>query len=108
MNKLVKHGKFREDLYFRLNVFPIYLKPLRERKEDIIPLFNYFLNQFFVQKNYEVEDAVHEIIINYHWPGNVRELKNIAERLSILCYDCIITTNRLPQELILSEMNFNH
>ncbi len=107
LNMLVKEGKFREDLFYRLNVFPIHLKPLRERKDDIIPLFNYFLNQFSYQKQCEVEDDVYEIMKNYHWPGNVRELKNIAERLSILCYDCKITINRLPQELILDKIDID-
>ncbi|MEJ5351381.1 MAG: sigma-54 dependent transcriptional regulator [Melioribacteraceae bacterium] len=105
LSKLVKEGKFREDLFYRLNVLPIHLKPLRERKDDIIPLFNYFLNHFSYQKKYEVEDAVYEILKNYQWPGNVRELKNITERLSILCYDCKITVNRLPQELILDNID---
>ncbi|MGB9665618.1 MAG: sigma-54-dependent transcriptional regulator [Ignavibacteria bacterium] len=105
LSKLVKEGKFREDLFYRLNVLPIHLKPLRERKDDIIPLFNYFLNQFAYQKQFQVEDAVYEILRNYSWPGNVRELKNITERLSILCYDCKITTSRLPQELLYNKVN---
>jgi DNA-binding NtrC family response regulator len=100
LSKLVKEGRFREDLFYRLNVIPINLKPLRERKEDIIPLFNYFLSQFANQKKFEVEEKVYEILTNYYWPGNVRELKNLVERLSILCYDCKITVNRLPSELI--------
>uniref|UniRef100_A0A832G6T1 Sigma-54-dependent Fis family transcriptional regulator n=1 Tax=Ignavibacterium album TaxID=591197 RepID=A0A832G6T1_9BACT len=107
LSKLVKEGKFREDLFYRLNVLPIHLKPLRERKEDIVPLFNYFLNQFSYQKKYEVEESVFEILKNYHWPGNVRELKNLTERLTILCYDCKITSSRLPQELFSSEMDYS-
>lgn len=107
LSKLVKEGKFREDLFYRLNVLPIHLKPLRERKEDIGPLFNYFLNQFSYQKKYEVEDSVYEILKNYRWPGNVRELKNLTERLTILCYDCKITSSRLPQELFSTEMDYN-
>lgn len=107
LSKLVKEGKFREDLFYRLNVLPIHLKPLRERKEDIVPLFNYFLNQFSYQKKYEVEDSVFEILKNYHWPGNVRELKNLTERLTILCYDCKISSSRLPQELFSTEMDYS-
>lgn len=107
LSKLVKEGKFREDLFYRLNVLPIHLKPLRERKEDIVPLFNYFLNQFSYQKKYEVEDSVYEILKNYRWPGNVRELKNLTERLTILCYDCKITESKLPQELFSTEMDYN-
>ena len=107
LSKLVKEGKFREDLFYRLNVLPIHLKPLRERKEDIVPLFNYFLNQFSYQKKYEVEDSVYEILKNYRWPGNVRELKNLTERLTILCYDCKISSSRLPQELFSTEMDYS-
>ncbi len=103
LSKLVQEGKFREDLYYRLNVLPIHLKPLRERKEDIIPLFNYFLNRFSNQKQFEVENNVYDILKNYRWSGNVRELKNLAERLSILCFDSKITTDRLPQEIILTK-----
>ncbi|MFA3781632.1 sigma-54-dependent transcriptional regulator [Melioribacteraceae bacterium 4301-Me] len=105
LNKLIKEGKFREDLYYRLNVLPINLKPLRERKDDIIPLFNYFLNQFAYQKQFQIEENVFEVLQNYDWPGNVRELKNITERLSILCYDCRITTSRLPGELFSNKKN---
>ncbi|MDF1612545.1 sigma-54-dependent transcriptional regulator [Stygiobacter electus] len=103
LKKLVLEGKFREDLYYRLNVLPIHLKPLRERKEDIILLFDYFFNRFSNQKQFEIENNVYEILKNYHWPGNVREIKNLAERLSILCYDSKITTDRLPQEIISNE-----
>lgn len=103
LNKLVQEGKFREDLYYRLNVLPIHLKPLRERKEDIIPLFNNFLSKFSNQKQFEIESSVYEILKNYRWSGNVRELKNLTERLSILCYDFKITAGRLPQEIISNE-----
>lgn len=103
LSRLVQEGKFREDLYYRLNVLPIHLKPLRERKDDIIPLFNYFLNRFSNQKQFEIENNVYDILKNYRWSGNVRELKNLAERLSILCFDSKITTDRLPQEIILTK-----
>lgn len=105
LQKIVKEGKFREDLFYRLNVLPVHLKPLRERKDDIIPLFKYFLNQFSHQKIFDVENAVYEILKNYHWPGNVRELKNLTERLSILCYDCKIIVSRLPQEIFASDVD---
>lgn len=105
LSSRVKEGKFREDLFYRLNVLPVHLKPLRERKDDIIPLFNYFQNQFADQRKFQVEENVYEIVRNYSWPGNVRELKNITERLSILCYDCKITTNRLPVELLSNKID---
>jgi len=99
LEKLIEEGKFRRDLYFRLNVVPIEVKPLRNRKEDIIPLFIHFLKQYTKSENYEFEEGVVEILQNYHWPGNVRELKNIAERLSILCKNCKILLENLPPEL---------
>ncbi|MFN4111827.1 MAG: sigma-54-dependent transcriptional regulator, partial [Ignavibacteria bacterium] len=108
LKQLIKEGKFREDLYYRLNILPLNLKPLRERKEDIIPLFHYFLSEFSEGKNYQIDDNVYEILLKYFWPGNVRELKNIAERLSILCYDCKIDASRLPPELVTnSSINFS-
>ncbi len=83
----IKKGNFREDLYYRLNVVPIHVPPLRERKEDIPILANYFLNKFSYErdgKNRKLTDSAIEVLKNYHWPGNVRELKNLMERLVIL------------------------
>lgn len=79
----VKSGKFREDLYFRLNVFPIWIPPLRERREDIPLLVKYFLNKYQYRGN-ELPAELTDQLINYDWPGNVRELKNILERAMIL------------------------
>jgi len=79
----VKAGRFREDLYFRLNVFPIWIPPLRERREDIPLLVEYFLKKFQYQGEKLPADIMDQLI-NYHWPGNVRELKNILERAMIL------------------------
>jgi two-component system, NtrC family, response regulator AtoC len=85
--KLIKEGLFREDLYYRINVFPIQLPPLRKRKEDIIALANWFISEF--QREYSrpfemlTEEAQKELL-NYHWPGNIRELRNCIERASIL------------------------
>jgi DNA-binding NtrC family response regulator len=78
-----KQGKFREDLYFRLNVFPIQIPPLRERREDIPLLVDYFLDKYNYQGNKLSKDVI-EQFVNYDWPGNVRELKNILERAIIL------------------------
>jgi DNA-binding NtrC family response regulator len=83
--ELVSQGKFREDLYFRLNVFPIYLPPLRERKKDIPLLLNHFLDQQAKKTNKPAkrfsEKALFLLTKHYHWPGNVRELQNLVERL---------------------------
>jgi two-component system response regulator PilR (NtrC family) len=83
--KLVKEGKFREDLYYRLNVMNIHLPPLRERREDIGLLFNYFLNRFSKKygKKIKVDDDVVTLLESYDWPGNVRELEHLVEQLVI-------------------------
>lgn len=82
----IKNGSFREDLYYRLSVVPLYIKPLRERKEDIAPLCAYFLDRF--NQKHQVHKALSiqalELLEDYPWPGNIRELKNIIERLAIL------------------------
>src|SRR5690625_4827744 len=82
----VKNGNFREDLYYRLNVIPIKIPALRERKEDILSLIHYFIHSF--NDKYELSKAISKRAIDalqqYHWPGNVRELKNIIERLIVL------------------------
>ena len=83
----IKKGNFREDLYYRLNVVPIHVPPLRSRKEDIPILANYFLNKFSFEKDgksRKLTDAAIDVLKNYHWPGNVRELKNLMERVVIL------------------------
>ncbi len=87
LKTLVESGHFREDLYYRLNVFPIFIPPLRERKDDIPRLAYYFLKLFCRKTGKRVEgfsDEALEALVQYDWPGNVRELKNIVERLVIL------------------------
>jgi len=83
----VDEGRFRADLFYRLNVFPIHVPPLRERREDIPALINHFISQFDRRMNKQVT-RVHrktmELLMNYHWPGNVRELENIVERAMIV------------------------
>jgi len=82
----VKKGTFRQDLFYRLNVFPIYIPPLRERKEDIIPLAFYFLKKFsekYGKKIRNISNSELSKLLNYHWPGNVRELKHVIERAVI-------------------------
>ncbi|NOZ62989.1 MAG: sigma-54-dependent Fis family transcriptional regulator [Calditrichaeota bacterium] len=88
LEKAVKNGEFREDLYFRLNVVAIDIPPLRERKEDIPLLARYFLNQFSKSMTKPVCDISEEamkILMKYHWPGNVRELRNTIERAIVVC-----------------------
>ena len=108
LKQLVAQGKFREDLYYRLNVWPIYLKPLRERKEDIPILFNKFLEGFCGKQRITVEPEVFEILKNYSWRGNIRELKNLAERMTILAYDGVINVEKLPVEYLNDSYNYEY
>ena len=98
----IKKGTFREDLYFRLNVIPIEVPPLRERKEDIPLLVNEFLNEFSKGSITMEEEAV-EALFNYDWPGNIRELRNLIERLVILSKDNVIRKKDLPKQFLSSE-----
>ncbi|MCL6634407.1 MAG: sigma-54 dependent transcriptional regulator [Peptococcaceae bacterium] len=96
----IEKGDFREDLYYRLNVIPIHLPPLRERKEDIPLLAEHFLNKF--QHTYlvnKISPAAMEMLCNYHWPGNIRELQNVIERAAIICQGSEIQPVHLPKEL---------
>ena len=97
LREMIGEKKFREDLYYRLNVFPIYLIPLRERKEDIVLLSLYFLNDFNLKHGYDKKLNYDTMInfLNYDWPGNVRELKNSIERLVLLARNDIIA-NAVP------------
>lgn len=95
---LVKKNVFREDLFYRLNVFPIFLPPLRERKEDIPLLATHFLKQFRKELNKQIEgfsDEAMNLFMNYQWPGNVRELKNTVERLLITVEGDVIKLEHL-------------
>ena len=98
----VQDKKFREDLYYRLKVVPIYIPPLRERKEDIYLLLKHFLNQFNNQfhKNFqEIDDGAYQVILNYPWPGNIRELKNVVERIVLLEDDVVLHAKHLPASI---------
>ncbi len=90
----VEKGKFRSDLFYRLNVFPIYLPPLCERKEDILILADYFLNKFATENVKPIQGFTADAkawFLEYHWPGNVRELKNVIERAVLLCDVQLVT-----------------
>ncbi|UCG27690.1 MAG: sigma-54-dependent Fis family transcriptional regulator, partial [Bacteroidales bacterium] len=100
--KMVDDRDFRKDLYYRLDVIPIHLPPLRERKEDIMKLATLFLNS--TKKQSEVRAAyfspeVIDALEGYYWPGNIRELKNVIERVAILCDAEIIEAKHLPKEI---------
>jgi len=105
LKKAIKEGKFREDLYYRLNVVPIELPPLRERKEDIPVLVRHFLGIFTREFGKEIKDITSvamEAFMNYGWPGNVRELRNVIERLVALTKEEVISHERLPLDILLS------
>ncbi|MBS3970863.1 MAG: sigma 54-interacting transcriptional regulator [Clostridia bacterium] len=99
LDRMVKENKFREDLYYRLNVVPIYIPPLRERREDILPLAISFLNKINSKYNRKCKlcQEICFLFEQYSWPGNVRELKNIIERLIIMSEDEIISSSYLPE-----------
>lgn len=89
LQQMVKEGKFREDLYYRINVLPLFIPPLRERKADILPLAEKF-REDFCQKNgveHLFDDATKEMMLAYDWPGNIRELRNLVERAVIIAPD---------------------
>lgn len=102
LEKMVKEGAFREDLYYRLNVVPIHIPPLRERKQDIPLLLNYFLQQSNRLNDASVEEFdenAMEVLLAYDYPGNVRELSNIVERVVVLKKRGVITIEDLPEKL---------
>lgn len=102
LEELIANGKFREDLYYRLNVFPIYLPSLRERKTDIILLSDYFLekyNKLYIKNIRRISSPAINMLMAYHWPGNVRELENTIERAVLVSSDEVINAYDLPPSL---------
>lgn len=100
--KETEKGNFRQDLFYRLNVVPITIPPLRERKEDIIPLVLFFMEEFNreIKRNYRgLEPEAAQALLNYSWPGNVRELRNTVERVMSLYHAENIQLQFLPQEI---------
>ena len=98
----VKNGTFREDLFFRLNVMPIQLPPLKDRPEDISILSQHFINRFNIslEKNIKgITPAAMSILLKYHWPGNVRELGNVIERAVVLAEEAILVPENFPLDL---------
>lgn len=103
LKQMVRHGEFREDLYYRLKVMEITLPPLRERMEDLPLLVDHFVNRFEKKFNIRipgVSDEVMQAFMNYPWPGNVRELEHSIERAAVLCRDSMITLDHIPSEIV--------
>ncbi|MBI5584471.1 MAG: sigma 54-interacting transcriptional regulator [Deltaproteobacteria bacterium] len=108
LEELMEKGKFREDLYYRLNTFPIMVPPLRQRKTDIMLLADFFLEKYGQEhgkKITRISTTATDMLMNYHWPGNVRELENCLERAIILCTDGVIHGYLLPPNLQRSDLN---
>src|SRR5439155_3142616 len=87
LERMVREGGFREDLYYRLKGVPLYVPPLRERREDILPLARLFMERFakqFRKSSKRIEPAAEQMLVDYGWPGNIRELKNMFERTVLL------------------------
>lgn len=97
----IQSGKFREDLYYRLSVFPLTIPPLRERREDIIDLLQYFLEHYRREHQPIIHDFSHsaiELLKGYSWPGNIRELQNISRRLLLTIENEVVNADNLPPE----------
>ena len=102
LDELVAEGKFRQDLFYRLNVVPIRVPPLRERREDVRELASYFLAEFCARNNFRprtMDEDVLPMLERYEWPGNVRELRNTVERMAILTPGHRITVDSIPMEI---------
>jgi transcriptional regulator with PAS, ATPase and Fis domain len=104
LEEAVRQGNFREDLYYRLNVIPLVIPPLRERRSDILPLINHFL-QHYCQR-YHLTRSISPVAINYllryDWPGNVRELQNLIEFLVVMSPETLISEQQLPDKILKS------
>ena len=102
LEQSVEEGSFRGDLYYRLNVFPIYMPPLRERKTDVLLLANFFLEKYAKENQKEIRrlsTPTIDMLMQYHWPGNVRELENCIERAVLLCDGSVVHGYHLPPTL---------
>ena len=102
LEEAVENESFRGDLYYRLNVFPIYLPPLRERKTDILLLADHFLEQYAKENQKDIRrfsTPAIDMLMDYHWPGNVRELENCIERAVLLCNEGVVHSHHLPPTL---------
>ncbi|OPX95689.1 MAG: Limonene hydroxylase [Syntrophorhabdus sp. PtaB.Bin047] len=107
VEKMVKTGTFREDLYYRLNVVPFYIPALRERREEIPFLIKHYLNEFNSRYSLKVKltQEVVERLTAYRWPGNVRELANLVEQLVVLANEELVTVDHLPKRFSIPERN---
>jgi Nif-specific regulatory protein len=106
LEKMIEQGVFRQDLYYRLNVYPIHVPPLRERKTDIMPITDYFIEKYRKVHNKNIRrisTPAIDMLTSYHWPGNVRELENCIERAVLLTNEGVIRGHHLPPSLQIAE-----
>ena len=106
MEQAIANGEFREDLYYRLNVFTIFMPPLRERKSDVLLLADHFLEKYAREHGKSIKrisTPAIDMLASYHWPGNVRELENIIERAVLVCETNVIHGHHLPPTLQTAE-----
>ena len=102
MSRAIADGRFREDLYYRLNIVSLAVPPLRERREDIGPLLDFFLERQVKESatgSLRIADAARQLLEAYSWPGNVRELSNVVERMVVLRTSDCLQTEDLPEEV---------
>ena len=111
LEEMIDQGEFRLDLYYRLNVFPIHVPALRERKPDIIPIADHFIEKYSKKLKKDVvriSTPAIDLLVSYHWPGNVRELENCIERAVLLSNDGVIHSHHLPPSLQTAEASTRH
>ena len=102
LEDMLEAGKFRQDLFYRLNVFPIFIPPLRERKSDILALADHFAEKYATRLGKpiaRISTPAIDMLMSYHWPGNVRELENVIERAVLVSQDAVIHGYHLPASL---------
>jgi Nif-specific regulatory protein len=106
LERAIEQGKFREDLFYRLNVFPIFIPPLRERKPDVLLLADHFLQRFSAEHGRDIRRLATpaiDMLASYHWPGNARELQNVIERAVLVCDGHVIHAHHLSPTLQTAE-----
>lgn len=107
LKEMVEKGEYREDLYYRLNIFEVEIPPLRERREEIIPLIENFLDKFNnkYKVSHQISQSCMQVLTEYDWPGNIRELENTIERLVVVSPEIIIEESHLPKHFHSNESN---
>jgi Nif-specific regulatory protein len=111
LEKAISESEFREDLFYRFNVFQIFMPPLRERKSDILLLADHFLEKYAREHGKSIKrisTPAIDMLTSYHWPGNVRELENIIDRAVLVCESNVIHGHHLPPTLQTAEGSGDH